>query len=272
MRSATLIWLSVPFIDSIPPLAILPTVFLRFTILPRPGLIMMSRAFLFSLPVCILMMGFSALCLAKAKLPVGFVDLAEVVPTVVIDLRYVSKDNFVGQPVEGYMQSRCILTSEAASALKKVHDDLARYGLGLKVFDAYRPQRAVDHFVRWSKDDADQKTKQAFYPNVAKQELFKAGYIAARSSHSRGSTVDLTIVSLAQGEDREELDMGTPFDFFGHQSWVDSSQVTSQQRANRLLLRELMIKHGFRPYDKEWWHFTLLDEPFPETYFDFPVK
>jgi len=233
---------------------------------------MIRRAYASKLLILILTAALLPRSHAQAPLPAEFVDAAEVVPSLVVDLRYVTNGNFVGQPIDGYVKSRCILTTEAAAALKRVQEDLAPYRLGLKVFDAYRPQRAVDHFVRWSKDEADQRTKEKFYPQVAKRELFREGYIAARSSHSRGSTVDLTLISLARREAPQELDMGTAFDFFGRESWVDNKKVTPQHRANRLLLRELMSKHGFRPYDKEWWHFTLVDEPFPETYFDFLVE
>ena len=171
---------------------------------------------------------------AKAQLPPGFVDLTEVAPSVVVDLRYATDDNFVGQPVDGYDGSRCVTTSEVAAALSRVQKELARFHLGLKVFDAYRPQRAVDHFVRWSQDASDQRTKEAYYPNLDKRDLISKGYIAARSSHSRGSAVDLTIVSFANGQAGDELDMGTAFDFFGRESWVDSPKVTAQQRANRM--------------------------------------
>ena len=232
----------------------------------------MSQAIALTFPIVVLVFGLSPRAIAQAKLPPGFVDVVEVIPSILVDLRYLTNANFVGRPVNGYEKSRCILTKEAAAALKRVQDELVRHQLGLKVFDAYRPQRAVNHFVRWSQDETDQQTKEMFYPHVAKRDLFREGYIAARSSHSRGSTLDLTIVSIGEGDANNELDMGTPFDFFGQESWIDSAKLNPQQRANRLLLRELMTKHGFRPYDKEWWHFTLIDEPFPDTYFDFPVK
>lgn len=233
----------------------------------------MSRQAIFrSFAFVMVFMTASSRGFAESDLPEEFVDVAEVIPSLVVDLRYVTKNNFVGRPVDGYEHSRCVLTREAAKALKQVQDELRPYRLGLKVFDAYRPQRAVDHFVRWSRNESDQQTKEKFYPDVAKGDLFSQGYIATRSGHSRGSTIDLTIVSLAKGDTPQELDMGTPFDFFGRESWIDSTKVSPQQRANRLLLREIMTKHGFRPYDKEWWHFTLQDEPYPETYFDFPVR
>ena len=149
--------------------------------------------------------------------------------------------------------------------------DLEAFGLGLKVFDAYRPQRAVDHFVRWAEDLDDTRMKAKYYPGVEKKHLFRDGYIAARSGHSRGSTVDLTIVSLGP-DDPVELDMGTGWDYFGPRSWPASLDVSPQQRANRMLLQSLMVKHGFKPLAEEWWHFTLKDEPFPKTYFDFVIE
>ena len=206
-----------------------------------------------------------------ADVPAGFVELGETVPGVVVDLRYLSEDNFVGRRVDGYEAEICFITSEAASALARVQNDLAAFGLGLKVFDAFRPQRAVDHFVRWAEDLDDTKMKAKYYPGVEKKNLFRDGYIAAKSGHSRGSTVDVTVVFL----DREgpvELDMGTGWDFFGPKSWPASQLVSPQQRANRMLLQSLMVKHGFRPLAEEWWHFTLVEEPFPAEYFDFPVR
>ncbi|MCC6946744.1 MAG: M15 family metallopeptidase [Bradyrhizobiaceae bacterium] len=184
-------------------------------------------------------------------------------------MRYFGGNNFVGRRIDGYEAPVCLLTREAAQALAAVQRDLALVGLGLKAFDCYRPARAVAHFVRWARDVADQKTKQAFYPEVDKRNLFRDGYIAARSGHSRGSTIDLTLVRLADGE---ELDMGSPFDFFGVRSWPSDRSVSAEARGNRMLLAAAMRLRGFRPYDKEWWHFTLRNEPFPETYFDFPVR
>lgn len=202
-------------------------------------------------------------------LPDGFVDLQEFIPSLRLELRYCSDNNFTGRPVDGYLKPRGIATREAAAALKKVQDELLPFGLGIKVFDAYRPQRAVDSFVKWAENREDTLAKARYYPDVAKRDLFREGYIADRSSHSRGSTVDLTIIELSSGA---ELDMGSPFDFFGPISWPDSTLVSPSQRANRLLLRTLMVKHGFNPYAQEWWHFTLASEPYPATYFDFPVE
>ncbi|QDS98756.1 M15 family metallopeptidase [Adhaeretor mobilis] len=210
---------------------------------------------------------------AEQPMPEGFVDVSKIVPRLVVDLRYLSDENFVGGPIDGYLKPRCILTRKAAMALRDVQSELAEFGMGLKVFDAYRPQQAVDHFVRWSNDASAMSSKAKYYPRVDKNNLFLDGYIAAKSSHSRGSTVDLTIVTF-QNDDQPpvELDMGTPFDFFGPESWGNHSELSAQQKCNRLLLRALMQKHRFRPYAKEWWHFTLDDEPYPKKYFNFPVQ
>jgi zinc D-Ala-D-Ala dipeptidase len=201
-----------------------------------------------------------------------FVYVEDVIPDIKIDLRYFSDNNFLGRRVEGYAKSKLILTRDATEALKKVQEELNRFHLGLKIYDAYRPQRAVDDFVRWGKDLNDAKTKKDFYPNVRKEDLFKEGYIAEKSSHSRGSTVDLTITSMDWEKPGRDLDMGSCFDFFGPESWPDCPSMSPNQRANRMLLRALMEKHGFEPYSKEWWHFTFKNEPFPNTYFDFPVE
>lgn len=202
-------------------------------------------------------------------LPEGFVYVDEVVPDLVVELRYQSSRNFVGRAIDGYQGERAILSRPAAVALAEVQAELQPFGLGIKIFDAYRPQRAVDHFVRWAKDAADIKMKAQYYPHIDKRNLFKEDYIAERSGHSRGSTVDLT---LANRSNRQPLDMGTPFDFFSVASWPNHPGLRPQQRANRLLLQSLMVKHGFKPYPKEWWHFTLSAEPYPDTYFDFVVE
>ena len=184
-------------------------------------------------------------------------------------LRYFTANNFVGESITGYQSPMVYLTRPTHQALLAVAGELAVFGLGLKVFDAYRPQRAVDHFVRWAKDLTDTRMKSRYYPRVDKANLFSKGYISARSGHSRGSTVDLTLIDLATGD---ELDMGTPWDYFDPMSWGNSDQITAEQRANRALLRIIMTKHGFNPLREEWWHFTLADEPFPDTYFDFPIQ
>lgn len=215
--------------------------------------------------VCLLSGGL----LGAAERPEGFVDLADVAPAIRVELRYHGTNNFVGAPVDGYEQPRCLMTRPTAEALREVQRELESFGLGLKVFGAYRPQRAVDHFVRWARDLQDTRMKARYYPEVAKKDLIEKGYIAAKSGHSRGSTVDLTLIALESGE---ELDMGTRWDHFGPRSWPTSTAVGPPQRAHRLLLATLMTKHGFVPLKEEWWHFTLEDEPFPDTYFDFPIR
>lgn len=215
----------------------------------------------------ILLLSFSANIWA---LPAGFIYVDQISPTILTQLRYFTSNNFVGRPVQGYFANRAILTEPAGIALSNVQKELNAFGLGLLIFDAYRPQQAVTNFVVWAQDVTDAKNKSQYYPNVDKRNLFKEGYIAEKSGHSRGSTVDLTIVQLA--DNPKPLDMGSSFDYFGPQSWPDYAGITAQQKANRLLLRTVMMKYGFMPYEKEWWHFTLKDEPFPDTYFDFLVQ
>ncbi len=205
-------------------------------------------------------------------LPEGFVYLEDAAPDIASELHYFTNDNFVGERIDGYFAPRCILTQAAAGALKKVEDDLKPFGLGLKIYDAYRPQRGANHFVRWVKDLQDTKMKSKFYPEIEKKDLFLQGYIGKRSSHSRGSAIDLTLVSVETEGIVKELDMGTGFDVFSPKSWPDNPSMLPAQRAHRLLLQTLMKKHGFNPYPLEWWHFTLRKEPFPHTYFDFPVE
>ncbi len=204
---------------------------------------------------------------AFAGLPEGFVYLKDVDATIVTDVRYATSNNFVGKKVDGYQAKKIVISREAAEALKKVQADLKSEGYGLKVFDAYRPQRAVNHFMRWVRDRNDQKTKAKYYPDIEKSTLAGGGYISGRSSHSRGSTVDLTLVKTGKGE----VDMGTNFDYFGPESSHQSSRVTPAQRANRERLRAAMSRGGFGSYHKEWWHYTLRNEPFSRA-FDFPVK
>jgi D-alanyl-D-alanine dipeptidase len=199
----------------------------------------------------------------------NFVYLKELIPKLRSDLRYYGSNNFVGKPIEGYNEPKLLLTIEAANALKKVQDELERIGFGLLIYDAYRPQQATDHFVRWSKDMADTLMKDDFYPNINKEDLFKLGYIAKKSGHSRGSTVDLTIVSL---KTKHILNMGSPYDLFDEKSHTEYPNITKNQHALRLLLKRRMEKHGFKSYEKEWWHFTLKNEPFPKTYFNFPIE
>jgi D-alanyl-D-alanine dipeptidase len=201
--------------------------------------------------------------------PDSFVDAASVAPSLLVEARYATAHNFVGAPIDGYDKALCYLTNPAATALAKVVADLEPRGLTLKMFDCYRPVRAVAHFARWARNLGDQKMKAEFYPQVDKTTLFRDGYIAARSGHSRGSTVDLTLARRADGTD---LDMGTPFDFFSPRSWPSDRSIKQEARGNRALLAQAMRQRGFRPHDKEWWHFTLRQEPYPQTYFDFRVR
>lgn len=227
----------------------------------------------------------------KSSLPNNFVYLDDFIPNVVIELRYNSSFNFLGRNVDGYKNNKCIVTQNMAEALKKVQNDLQAMGLGLKIYDAYRPQIAVDHFLRWANDETDTLTKKEFYPTLTKRELLEKVYIATKSSHTRGSAIDLTIISFPpskqesfkienqwdcskgnSGSQRDNsLDMGSSYDCFHKISHTNSVIVTPQQRANRLLLKSLMEKHGFKNYYKEWWHYNFIEEPFPETYFNFPV-
>ena len=199
--------------------------------------------------------------------PDAFVDAASLAPGLMVEARYASPHNFVGRPIDGYDKPLCYLTRPAATA--QVVADLEPRGLTLKVFDCYRPARAVAHFVRWARSLRDQSMKAEFYPQVDKSTLFRDGYVATHSGHSRGSTVDLTLAGRADGR---ALDMGTPFDFFSPRSWPSDRSVSAAAQANRALLTQVMRRRGFRPYDKEWWHFTLRHEPYPQTYFDFPVR
>ncbi|WP_048331343.1 M15 family metallopeptidase [Bizionia psychrotolerans] len=205
----------------------------------------------------------------KQTLPEGFVYAKSVIPDIDVELRYFSTNNFVGDTISGYHANTLIVTKLTAEALKKVQDELAEHNLCLRVYDAYRPQRAVNHFIRWAKDLDDIKNKESFYPKVKKRHLFRDGYIASRSGHSRGSTVDLTIINA---NTLEPLDMGSPYDFFGEPSWVAYQDLSDVQKKNRQLLQTIMQKHGFRNYPQEWWHFTLRGEPFPSTYFNFLVE
>ena len=199
----------------------------------------------------------------------GFVALAEAVPDAILEIRYYSTYNFVGDRIDGYEQPCALLSKEAAKALKAASDECVRRGYRLKVYDAYRPRRAVAHFVRWAADAADTRMKAPFYPNLDKSVLFAQGYIAERSGHSRGSTVDLTLFDTRTGK---EVDMGGTFDWFGEESHPDYRGITDRQFANRMLLRKIMCGHGFKPINEEWWHFTLENEPYPDRYFDFPVR
>ena len=226
------------------------------------------------------------------NIPEGFVEIREIIPDVSLDLRYLTNHNFLGVPVDGYRTEKCYITKAAADSLAKVQEELRKFNLSLKIYDAYRPQRAVDHFVRWAKDLSDTLTKKEFYPTVDKSRLFVDGYIAEKSGHSRGSTIDLTIVPIPlpyqpefdinnqcecfESTDKRfkdnSIDMGTGFDCFHSLSHTENINLTPQQRANRILLKSLMNKYGFKNLAEEWWHFTLRNEPYPSTYFDFIIE
>ncbi|MCR4687778.1 MAG: M15 family metallopeptidase [Lachnospiraceae bacterium] len=198
-----------------------------------------------------------------------FVLLSEAVPDAILEIRYYSTYNFVGDRIDGYEEPVALLTKEAAKALQEVSDEVMAKGYRLKIYDAYRPQMAVDNFMAWALDADDTRMKEYFYPELDKTVLFPQGYIAEHSGHSRGSTVDLTLFDM---ETEKEVDMGGTFDYFGELSHPDYTDITDEQYANRMILREAMLNHGFKPLDEEWWHFTLKDEPFPDTYFTFPVN
>jgi D-alanyl-D-alanine dipeptidase len=230
---------------------------------------------------------------SKDKIPEGFVDIKKVIPDVLMDIRYYGPHNFIGEKVDGYMAPKCLMTRQTAEALALVQKDLAPHSLSLKIYDCYRPQRAVNHFVRWAKEIDNTKTKKEFYPTVDKRNLFKDGYIDSKSGHSRGSTVDLTIVPLPAPKQPEYIsgqklaecylpaaerfadngiDMGTGFDCFHELSHTANNNISELQKNNRQLLKKLMEKYGFKNYDLEWWHYTLKNEPYPDTYFDFVVE
>jgi len=228
-----------------------------------------------------------------APLPTGFVYLSQVDPSIVQELRYTGFHNFIGRPIKGYAAGAgCIVTRAAAQALKAVQDELRPLALSLKVYDCYRPQQAVNDFVAWSKQPDDQKMKTEFYPRVNKAEVFQRGYIAEKSGHSRGSTLDLTLVPLPVPPQElyhpgqklvacykpyylrfpdNSINMGSGYDCLDEVAHVDYQGLTPQARNNRALLSQHMMKHGFKSYSKEWWHFTLAKEPYPQTYFNFPV-
>jgi zinc D-Ala-D-Ala dipeptidase len=229
---------------------------------------------------------------AAAEAPTAFVSLHAVAPSIMLDIRYDTAHNFIGRPITGYRQPLCILTRPAAEALARVQARMLARGYSLKVYDCYRPQRAVDDFVRWGKQVGEQTMKAEFYPHVDKRLVFKQGYIATKSGHSRGSTMDLTLVRLpARPQARyrpgqnlisctapawqrfrdDSIDMGTGYDCFDPLSHPLNKRIKGRQHANRLKLRRAMVAEGFTPLATEWWHFTLTDEPYPDTYFDFPI-
>lgn len=202
--------------------------------------------------------------------PSGFVSLEEVVPEVVLALCYYNTYNFVGERIRGYEQPVALMSREAAQALRYASDAVKLDGYRLKIYDAYRPQMAVDHFAAWLRDLKDTRMKADFYPDLDKSMLIEQGYLTCRSGHSRGSSVDLTLFDVKAGMD---VDMGGTFDYFGELSHVSCREkLTQQQYDNRMYLREKMEAAGFRPLEEEWWHFTLNNEPYPNTYFTFPVR
>lgn len=217
-----------------------------------------------------------------SALPSGFVYLRAVAPDVLQDIRYHGSENFMGRPVAAYQAPTCILSEPAALALRAAQAQSLLHGLTLKVFDCYRPQTAVHDFVRWGRDLSDQKAKGSYYPAVPKEELFQRGYIAEKSGHSRGSTVDLTLVvvdglraaKVVRGPlvDGQEVDMGSPFDLFDVRSHTDNSDLPPEVQHNRRWLRTLLAQQGFRNLPEEWWHYTLANEPYADSYFDFPVR
>ena len=224
---------------------------------------------------------------SKEKQSNGFVTLTDAVPDAILEIRYFGTYNFVGERIDGYLEPTALLTKEAAAALRAVSDDVISQGYRLKIYDAYRPQMGVDHFVRWAADISDTRMKEFFYPDLDKSVLFEQEYIMAKSGHTRGSTVDLTLFDM---NTEKELDMGGTFDWFGRESHPDfcgnpetgaydaaeaaaePRGITEEQFRNRMILRAAMLRHGFKPLDSEWWHFTLAAEPYPDTYFTFPVK
>jgi D-alanyl-D-alanine dipeptidase len=210
----------------------------------------------------------------EPKPPPGppLVSVTDLDASIRLDIRYAGPDNFVGTPIDGYEAAKCLLAEPAAHALAAVQADLQSDGLGLLVFDCYRPQRAVEHFLRWAADTADQRTKSAYYPNVSKRELVARGYIAAKSAHSRGSTADVALLRFDSWGGADPADMGTTFDFFDERSHLDASGISEEARENRALLRDAMQRRGFRPLREEWWHFTFQPEPYPDLYFDVPVR
>ncbi|WP_218673524.1 M15 family metallopeptidase [Chromobacterium haemolyticum] len=219
--------------------------------------------------------------IACAALPDGFIYLSDMAPDIQQDMRYAGHSNFIGRPINGYKTARCVLTRQAAAQLAKVQIQLKEMQMSLKVWDCYRPQQAVNDFHTWSLDATDQKNKSTYYPDIDKAQLFAKGYISEKSGHSRGSTVDLTVVAIGGAAKKyipgnfhvnSDLDMGTPFDWFGVESNTENPDVSPAAQANRRWFRHVMQTHGFYNLPEEWWHFTLRQEPFPSTFFDFPVE
>ena len=250
---------------------------------------------IWTLPVVLVLCGIMTACQNQKKSELTatedtsqFVTLTDIVPDAILEIRYFGTYNFVGTRIDGYLEPTALLTKAAADSLRAVSDDVVKLGYRLKIYDAYRPQKAVDHFVRWAEDIPDTCMKSYFYSDLDKSVLFDQEYICAKSGHTRGSTVDLTLFDM---KTEKELDMGGTFDWFGPESHPDfcgnpdtgkytgdSSQspagrsITEEQFRNRMILRQTMMRHGFKPFETEWWHFTLKNEPFPDTYFTFPVR
>ncbi len=204
-----------------------------------------------------------------SNIPKGFLKIENIDPPILLDIRYSGSDNFLGRTVIGYEKPKKILTNEAIEALTKIQKILSKKGLGLKLFDGYRPQKSVNNFVEWSKKASDTLTKKKYYPNEKKDSLFLKGYVAKKSGHSRGSTVDITLIYTDSINFGKELDMGSGWDLFGNESWIDYDSITDLQKNNRNFLQTIMSQNGFKSYSREWWHFTLINEPYPNTYFDF---
>ncbi|GAB3036377.1 M15 family metallopeptidase [Bowmanella dokdonensis] len=215
--------------------------------------------------------GLLASAAVAQPVPDDFTDMTQALPHAIYEIRYFGSNNFVGEAVDGYLAPKCILQDKAAGALIRVAEQAQTQGLKLKIFDCYRPQRAVAHFMRWAEDLADIRTKADYYPNLGKDKLV-GEYIAERSGHSRGATVDLTLSEKNQQGQWQELDMGSAFDMFDPLSNTDNPAVSDEQKHNRLLLKSLMEAQGFKNYPMEWWHYSLSPQPYPDTYFDFPVK
>jgi len=213
--------------------------------------------------------GAQEMVVKKNNLPKGFVYIDDMIPSAQFDIRYYSEYNFVGKRIDGYKAPLAIMSLKGVTALKKVSDELEKKGYLLLIYDAYRPQKGVNDFVRWSKDAKDTKMKNEFYPLLDKRNLFKLGFISSKSGHTRGSTIDLSLVHKSTGK---VVDMGGPFDFFGDISNHGTKLITKQQTGNRNVLKNAMVKYGFKPYSKEWWHYTLINEPFPKQYFNFDVE
>lgn len=204
----------------------------------------------------------------KNRLPDGFVIVSDVVPDIVQEIRQYTTYNFVGKRIDYYNAPVAILSKEAANALKNASEDFKSQGYCIKVFDAYRPQSSVNHFIQWAKNINDNKMKNIFYPNVNKEDLFSLGYIAEKSTHSRGSALDMTLIDMKAGK---EIDTGSPVDLFDEISHHGTNKITPKQKENRLIIKKTMERNGFESYYNEWWHYTLINEPYPDTYFDFPV-